>query len=157
MQKEAFARLLIEVYERCRKDRSQVTIADLMQVCKEIRSAFDDCFIVIDALDESNGKRHRKEISDILEDLELAKFKILITSRPHPQDIERRFHKALQIQAFASEEDIRNFCCSKIDGNEDIRELVDETLREDIISTMSKNAQGMYVTSHRLILIISNI
>jgi hypothetical protein len=157
MQKESFPRFLFELYERWRKDRSQVTIADLMQGCKEIRIAFENCFIVVDALDESNGPRHRKEISDILEDLGLAKFKILITSRPHPQDIERSFRTAIQIQVSASEADIRHFCCSKIDGNEDIHYLVDDTLREDILSTMSKNSQGMYVLSLDLISILSNV
>lgn len=154
IQRKAFAHPLVELYERCRKDRSQVTVADLLQLCREIRTAFENCFIAIDGLDESDGKRHRKEILGILEDLELVNYKIVITSRPHPRDIERRFRKATQIQVTASEADIRSFCRSTIDGNEDIRDLVDDTLLEDILSTMSTNAQGMYVLNYDCTLII---
>lgn len=148
IQTKASAHLLVKLYERCRNDRSQVTIADLLQVCREIKTAFGSCFVVIDGLDESDSKRHRKEILDTLEGLELAKFKIVITSRPHPQDIERRFRKATQIQVIASEADIKSFCISKMDNNEDIRDLVDDKLRDDILSTMSTNAQGMYVLNY---------
>lgn len=147
IQTNASARLLFELYEKCRKDRSQVTIADLLQVCKDIRPAFANCFVAIDGLDESDSKRHRKDILGILEALELAQFKLVITSRPHPQDIERRFRKASQIRVIACEADIRRFCVSKIDDSEDIRDLIDDKLRDDILSTMSINAQGMYVSN----------
>ena len=154
IQRKASTHLLVELYERCRKDRSQVTVADLLQVCRQIRTTFENCFIVIDGLDESDGKRHRKEILGILEDLELVKYKIAITSRPHPRDIERYFRKATQIQVTASEADIRSFCFYTIDGNEDIRDLVEDILLEDILSTMSTNAHGMYVLNHDCTLII---
>ena len=144
------ARLLAELYEKCRKDRSQVTVADLLQVCRDIRPAFANCFVAIDGLDESDSKRHRKDILAILEALELAQYKLVITSRPHPQDIERRFRKATQIRVTACEADVRSFCISKIDEDEDIRDLIDEKLREDILLTMSANAQGMYVSNKRL-------
>ena len=148
IQMKASPRLLIELYETCRKDRSQVTVANLLQVCKDIRPAFASCFIAIDGLDESDSKRHRKDILGILEALELAQFKLVITSRPHPQDIERRFREATQIRVTASEADIRSFCISKIDDSEDIRDLIDDKLREDILATMSTNAQGMYVSNN---------
>lgn len=144
-QTKTSARLLADLYDKCRTDRSQVAVADLLQVCKDIRRLFASCLIVIDALDESDNKRHRKCILDILEALELAQFKLVITSRPHPQDIERRFRKAAQIRVTACEADIMSFCISKIDDNEDIRDLIDDKLRDDILSTMSTNAQGMYV------------
>lgn len=143
MQTKDSARLLVELYEKCRKDRSQVTVADLLQMCRDVRPAFASCFVLIDGLDESDSKRHRKDILDILEGLELAQFKLVITSRPHPQDIERRFRKATQIQVTACEADIRRFCISKIHDNEDICDLIDDKLRDDILSTMSTNAQGM--------------
>ena len=147
-QRNGLTRPLIDLYGRCKKDRSQVTSADLLQMCREIKTAFKNCFVFIDALDESDGKRHRKEILDILEALEVVKFKIVITSRPHPQDVKRHFRNAKQIQVTASEADIRSFCLSRIEGNEDIRDLVDDQLQEDILLTMSTNAQGMYVLKH---------
>lgn len=147
IQSKASGHLLVELYEKYRKDRSQVTVADLLQVCKDIRHAFANCFIAIDALDESDSKKHRKDILGILEALELAKFKLVITSRPHPQDIERRFRKASQIRVTACEADIRSFCISKIDDSEEICDLIDDKLRDDILSTMSTNAQGMYVST----------
>lgn len=144
-QTKTSARLLFELYENCKKDRSRVTVADLLQMCRDIRPTFASCFVIIDGLDESDSKRHRKDILGILEGLELAQFKLVITSRPHPRDIESRFRKAAQIRVTACEADIRSFCMSKIDENEDIRDLIDDKLREDILSTMSTNAQGMYV------------
>ena len=147
MQTKLSAHLLLELNERYRKDRSQVTIADLLQACKDIRPAFANCFVAIDGLDESDSKRHRKDILDALEALELVQFKLVITSRPHPQDIERRFRKSSQIRVTACEADIRSFCVSKIDDSEDIRDLIDEKLRDDILSIMTTNAQGMYVSA----------
>lgn len=142
-QKNSLNHLLGELYERCRKDRSQATVGDFLQMCRDLRTAFENCFILVDGLDESDGKKHRKEILDILKELELVKFKIAITSRPHLQNIKRHFQRISQLHVTASEKDIRSFCFSKFEENEDIRDLVDDKLQEEIVLTMAKNAQGM--------------
>lgn len=121
--------------------------AELMQILKLVGVTFDRVFIIIDALDECDGKRHRKEILRILKNLEIAPFSLFVTSRPHPQDIKQHFENATRIHVEASEKDLRTFCSRMIDENENINELVDEALREDILSTISRNAQGMYVSS----------
>lgn len=146
VQKACFPPPLLELYEKFKTESSQTLTTELSQVVKQVGITFDRLFVIIDALDECDGKRHRKEILRILKNLRVPPFRIFVTCRPHPQDIKQHFESATRIHVEASERDLRCFCSRMIDDNENVSELVDEALREDILFTISRNAKGMYVS-----------
>lgn len=148
LQKSRFPFLVIELYEQLKRERTHAIAAELLETLQKLGATFDRCFLVIDALDECDGKKHRREVLQILENLKQAHFKIFVTSRPHPHDILRLLGKETRIHVEADEADLKIFCSSMINSNDNLCELVDEALREDIISTIVKNAQGMFVYKH---------
>lgn len=147
-QGKSFPRPLLELHDRYKREPIGLITTELGNVLKQVRTAFDTCFLVIDALDESDGKQHRREILRVIGDLEHAGFSILVTSRPHSHDINQHLINATQIPIKASEADLRMFCTYMVEANENTSDLLDNTLKEDIFSTISRNAQGMYVPNH---------
>lgn len=74
----------------------------------------------------------------------MGSVQLFVTSRPHSHDIKQHFQGTAQIKVEASGADIRTYCLRMMDGNESTCELVEESLRNDVAETISRNAQGMY-------------
>ena len=152
VQKVAFPQPLVDFYERFKQDQPQNVATELSQVFQEVCVTFDKCFIVIDALDECNGKSHRKDVLRILSSLNLQTFRIFVTSRPHPHEIKQQFQNAERIQIEASEADLKSYCRRMIESNESTCDIVDDTMKEEVADIISRNARGMYAISPSRIL-----
>lgn len=141
-QKAVFPQSLLEYYENFKQDQARGSMPELKHVFNEICLTFGQCYIVIDALDECKMD-FRKDVLEILKDLDLTVVQLFVTSRPHSHDIKQHFHGAEQVHVEANEADIKTYCYRMMDDNDITRELVEGTLRADVADTISRNAQGM--------------
>lgn len=111
----------------------------LAQICKH----FSNIYLIVDALDECEFKRNRKPVLNILDRLRETPARILVTSRPHPGDIKKKFDKYPQIAIRANDADIKTFVSQRIDGDDDILELVGEKLKEEIVDRICIMSGGL--------------
>ncbi|KAF8246873.1 hypothetical protein K440DRAFT_630440 [Wilcoxina mikolae CBS 423.85] len=70
-------------------------------------------YIVCDALDETDEHNQRQELLPLFHDMKRARFKIFLTSRPHPADVRESFADALQLQLTPKQDDLRRYICGK--------------------------------------------
>lgn len=135
---------IAELHERFGKQRDHPQLQDLqttlLLTCREFRQIF----IIIDALDECDAKRHRKSFLKVLKDLENTSARVFVTSRPHPDDIKQTLCASPRITVEANDSDIRKYLAHKI-GQDGDTDLIDEPLKEEIVTTIADRAQGMLV------------
>jgi hypothetical protein len=113
----------------------------LIDLCKESPPAY----IIIDALDECESKQ-RKFILETLEALAKTPARVFVTSRPHPDDIQKAFSGWHQITIEAKEIDVRTYIKVALAEDSPIQEILDEALKEDIANAIVGRCQGMYVS-----------
>lgn len=149
-QKPTLPLPVAELHERFGKQGDHPQLDDLettlLLTCREFRQTF----IIIDALDECDAKRHRKAFLKVLKDLENTSARLFVTSRPHPDDIKQTLCAAPRITVEAHDSDIRKYLAHKL-GQDGDTDLIDEPLKEDIVSNIANRAQGMLVDPFRAI------
>ena len=142
-QTSTFPESLVETFDHYKYENAGNLLTSLSIVLRDITDTFLRCYIVIDAFDECTEKRFRKIVLDVLNRLDQAKVRIFLTSRPHPHEIKAVYQNALRIEIKAHQDDLRAYCDSMIDSNENTSDLMDSELREEIITTVSSKADGM--------------
>ena len=142
-RKRPFHPSLLEFYNRSQGDQAQDLMSELYDAIQVMCESFEKCFILVDALDECKNQGYRKEIVGVLKSLPTAKTKIFVTSRPHIHDIKQYFEDALRIHVEASETDVRHYCSRMIEESENATDLMGESLRQQVIDSVSSKADGM--------------
>ena len=104
---------------------------------------YEECFIIIDALDECKHQAHRKEIVQLLESLPRTTSRVFVTSRLHAHDIKEYFEDALRVDVEASETDIKRYCYCMIEQSSSAAELISGPLRQQVVDTIASKAHGM--------------
>lgn len=134
---------IVELYE---KQKSQQKLPQLQELEKALLFScedFNQVFIVIDALDESEEAKHRSSILQILTSLQQRpNVRLFITSRFHPQDIAKVFNSAPRILIEANSSDLRKFLSKTID-NSAAADIIDETFKTDMVERIAVRAQKM--------------
>jgi hypothetical protein len=143
MQLSPLPQVVLDFYELYRRVGFPRSQAEVSQVIRKLSSHFDTCFIVIDALDESDVHSQRQEILKVLTSLEVSTIRIFITSRPHETDIRIALQDASKIEAKAREADIKAYLTQKLENAPRLSKITDEQLRSQIITDISTRAQGM--------------
>lgn len=108
---------------------------------------FSKVFIIIDALDEYiEGDGTRDTLLKGLRNLHLD-IKLLVTSR-HIPTIEREFKNDKRLDIRASDKDVERYLEYRISSNQQLTSHVkkDPSLKDTIVATIVRNAQGMYVS-----------
>jgi hypothetical protein len=151
--KSSLSRPIVELYERFEKQQGRPQLQDLkatlLLTCRE----FHHIFMIFDALDECDAKEHRKSFLEFLKDLEKSSIRVFVTSRPHPYDIKQYLDASPKIMIEASDSDIKKYIAYKIDQGGDT-DLIDEPLKEEIVTTIVNGAQGMCVNLFRKLAIL---
>ena len=104
---------------------------------------FKQVYIVIDALDECDPRDHRKPFLAWLQSLDFCR--VFLTSRPHPNDLQRAFKNYPQITIEASNDDVEKYLRATIADDEDAADLMDDGLVEHVVTTITENAQGLFL------------
>jgi hypothetical protein len=133
------------LHSRLGGNSEQPPLKELESTLQLVCQGFDQTFIIIDALDECDTKKHRDNLLGVLRGLDKSLIRILVTSRPYLGDLIRNLSTYPQIRIEAKATDVRMFLAQKIDEDREVAELFDPVLREEAISAISQAAQGMYV------------
>jgi hypothetical protein len=138
-------RPITELYARFAKERDHIQFRDLKDAFFDVCQGFDRTFVIVDALDECDASRHRQHILSFLKESEKRSISLFVTSRPHLEDIRRAFGNSTQIEIGASTSDIKAYLEDKMDQAPDTADLIDTSLREEILSTIAQNSHGMFL------------
>ena len=134
---------ILSFHDRFKDEQPQNLMIELCNVFQATCEAYERCFIVIDALDECKHQSHRKEIVRALKNLSTEKTSVLVTSRPHPHDVEQYFDDALRMNVEATEADIKQYCSRMIEDSPNARDTLNESLRRQVLDTIASKAHGM--------------
>lgn len=133
-----------DFYRRTKNDiKDQSWFVELQDVLHRVAATFTRCFLVIDALDESDITQ-RPGLFEMLDGLRTrAKIRIFASTRPHLPNIERAFENAATIEVTADEADLRTFLTRMIDRHPDPESIMDDALRTEILEKLCGSAHGM--------------
>ena len=142
-------RQLERLYQDLEPQRRRPSLEELrgllIALCNERRRTF----VVIDAIDECEAMQQRRHFLPLLKSLPQGSTRLFVTSRPSNEDICHTFATAPQIQIAAPESEIQRFVAEKMEERNDFLDRVTPVLRDEIISTVSAQASGMYVSIHK--------
>jgi hypothetical protein len=144
-QKPAVPVPVIEYYQTHKKSEHRPPYTELLAILRQVCGLFDRCFIIVDALDEIDGKKHRGSYVTVLKGLVCSSAQVLVSSRPHAADIEKGLQHASKIRVEAHDADLRLYLGHMLEGDSDMQDLVDEQLKNEILDTLTCNAKGMQV------------
>ena len=120
-------------------------VNDLQDLILSIPTEFNAVYLVIDALDECKVGDCRSEILRAFQAFQVS-MKLLVTSRPHIEDLSDSLAYALEVKLRAIESDIRDYVLQKLETRK-IKKIIgkDEKLKEEIVTTIIEGAHGMQV------------
>ncbi|KAI9771567.1 MAG: hypothetical protein M1839_002760 [Geoglossum umbratile] len=118
---------------------------ELTQVLAMLCSESGNLFFVFDALDESDENTNRGPILGVLDSLIPSTAKLFVTSRSYCLDIKSTFRGCPQIQAEATDADVRSFVDRRISESRRMSAIIKGALREEVIRTIVENSQGMFL------------
>ncbi|EXJ78295.1 hypothetical protein A1O3_09456 [Capronia epimyces CBS 606.96] len=145
----AIPSVVAEFYQRTRNDiKDQTWFHDLLTVLRSVVAMYKSCFIVVDALDEADIQSQRSGFFEVIDAARIpsnGKVQVLATLRPHVLNIRGRFHDPLVINIRADPGDLRGFLERTIDDHPDLEYPMDDELKEQILTTLSDNANGLFL------------
>ena len=142
---------LEKLYKELDKENRRPTQTQMSSLLRSMCITYNQTFLLVDALDECNVDERQALISDLLA-LRGFGAKLLLTSRPNPEDLKTKLHNVPQIEIKAIESDIRSYVAEKLEDNEQFRRRLRGTTCsvKDIIDTIGKSTDGMYALIHVL-------
>lgn len=120
------------------------TLYDYRHLLLSFCGRFRRTYILVDALDECSVEV-RAAFIPILKGLEEASVRLLVTSRPNPEDIKVHFQEVPGVAIRATKLDIRLYVREKIKSNEIFRRRITESQFAEIVEAIETRASGMYV------------
>lgn len=133
------------MYKRLDQGHEKLKLDDIKSLlCLFCRENPRTCFL-LDALDECDSNKQRGQIISLLKTLVNASAKLLIMSRPHPQDIHRSFEGCTKLEIVGNAFDIRSYVKQKIEMSDELSELIDVNLKEEIVDRVTSQASNMLV------------
>ena len=138
---------LAKLYKSCHDGRSQPSLESLQYVFLTILDAFDDVFIILDALDECT---ERKDLLNWIKEMtswRKGKLHLLATSRSE-EDIAKHLRlldpNHVYIKQDLVSHDIERYIDSILDGEDSFERWGDE-IKAKIKNKLLENARGMFV------------
>ena len=118
-------------------------VNELQELLLSITKEFNAVYLVIDALDECKDSDCRSEVLRAFQAFQ-ASMKLLVTSRPHLEDLNDSLAHAYQVKLRAVESDIRDYVYKKLETRK-IKKILgkDEGLKEEIVTSIVNGAHGM--------------
>lgn len=116
---------------------------ELQDLLLSITEEFDAIYLVIDALDECKAGDCRSELLSAFQAFQVS-MKLLVTSRPHSDDLNDGLAHAAQVKLRAVESDIRAYVEKKLETRK-IQKILgkDTKLKEEIVTSIVESAHGM--------------
>jgi len=142
-------KVLVELYAHCGNGHQEPTLDDLQNILQRIIDGFSSTFIILDALDECT---EREKLLNWIQTFILEKdinlgLHLIATSRPE-QKIEDKFkpYHYLDLVEESENHDLLAYLDYQLQNDADLQKWNSE-IQERIKSTLTKQADGMYVLS----------
>lgn len=123
---------ILTLHEKFLTAEKRPSSQEIFSAIETIAKDFTTVFLVFDALDECDEDLQRTEVLAYLLKLLHPPFKILVTSRPHPRDINAAFAESPAVTIFANSKDIELFIKQRI-ADERTRGV---TVKPDLVDTI---------------------
>ena len=146
---KALPQQLEEMHKELEHQKRRPSFDELRKLLIALCNQYDRTYIIVDALDECEAIRERRLLMPVLEILPRTSGRLFVTSRPNNEDISNTFGKESKVTIAASESDLRQYVTERIAeqaGSASVTRSNPE-LKENIISTVSVGASGMYEPS----------
>ena len=143
---KALPQQLEEMHKKLEYQRRRPSFDELKRFLIDLFKQYERIYVVVDALDECDAMRERRLLLPVLEELPRTSGRLFVTSRPNNEDISNTFGKQSKITIAASELDLRQYVAERI-AEEEFRTSATKfkpELKENIISSVSAGASGMY-------------
>jgi len=134
---------LTKLFHSCHDGGSQPTVKSLQATLILILEAFDDVYIVLDALDEC---AERRDLLKWITEMKKDKLHLLVTSRPE-EDIAMRLRLLEPDNVCMEPELVKSDIARYIDSVLDEENQWSNDMKVTIKSTLLERAGGMYVRS----------
>lgn len=133
---------VLDLHRRMTRQQKQPKQQDLEEALLRTCGEFDRVFFVIDALDECR-KSQRNAVLRVLGNIsQCSSISMLITSRPHAEDISKAFNGSHKIVIEAKPSDIKKYVDNKIEDNDGLN-TVDNKFRDLIVERVSQGSHQM--------------
>ena len=133
---------VLDLHQRMTRQQKQPKQQDLEEALLRTCSEFDRVFFVIDALDECS-KSQRNAVLRVLGNIsQCSSVSMLITSRPHAEDISKAFNGSHKIVIEAKPSDIKKYVDNKIEDSDGL-DAIDNKFRNLIVERVSQGSHQM--------------
>ena len=143
-----------EFYQKTRDDmKDQAWFQNVLVLMQQVASSYDTIFMVVDALDELESNSRRDSFFAILNRLRASKpvVKAFASTRPHVTDLDEAFPNCLKIEVAASPQDLRLHVRKLVEQKHAASAVMDDQLKESIISELCDSAGGMFLLPSLLV------
>ena len=120
--------------------------AEILKLLISTLRTLERSYVCIDALDEF-PEEYRPELFRSLAQItrESLGTRLFVTGRQHIREVGRYFTGGAEIQIIPSEEDIKKYLSMRL-RNDTQPAIMNDSLREEILTTIPKKISEMYVT-----------
>ena len=133
---------VLDLHQRMRRQQRQPKQQDLEDALLRTCSEFDRVFFVIDALDECTKSQRNAVLRTLNKICQCSPVSMLITSRPHAQDISKAFEGSHKIVIEAKPSDIKKYVENKIADSDEL-ETINNGFRDLIIEGVNQGSHQM--------------
>lgn len=142
---EEIPKPISDAYDQRSNSGPHLTELEIRKFVQSLLSPTRVAYIVIDALDECAAD-HREFILSFVRELRMNRnVRILITSRPHVQDINDCLQMERKVLIEADSEDLSKYISHRLHDLK-LKDKVDSSLPQKIIEKLVEGAGGMHVS-----------
>lgn len=134
-----------KLYGDLKPEKRAPDSVQLLSVLAALLGQFTTTMVVLDALDECEEK-HLDQILSVIEDLQRSGAKLLVTSRPHRDRVQRAMQNADKIDIVTQVDDLKTYITTKLANSVEMQGLPTD-IKEDIFCKVVENGSGMFVLS----------
>ena len=132
-----------DLYEKFGNQGRSTQLRDLEEAFLSTSADFRQVFVIIDALDECNDGNNRRTLLKFLAALQHhSSIRLLVTSRPHLQDMRSVLGTACQICIEAKDADLRAYLTEELKAS-GAHDIIDEEFRTEIVNKIIDRSQKM--------------
>ncbi|KAJ5979933.1 hypothetical protein N7481_007231 [Penicillium waksmanii] len=144
-RKKIIPPMLRDTFEKSRHEGRKPFPSELKEILFSVTASFEDCFILIDAMDEFSisDTTHLPQFIHTLDELATSGVNILVTSRAPPSPPLKCKHIVKTIHA--NETDISSYVAHALHTDDSLVDILDKTLERDISQTVVEQAKGMFL------------
>ncbi|KAK3946180.1 hypothetical protein QBC46DRAFT_1825 [Diplogelasinospora grovesii] len=140
---EALPGMPQSVTERYEKDTSkEFPLHETEKLLTEVVGMFGCVYLIIDALDECETTNRGRFLEPVTRLTKAGNVRLLVTSRPHIQDVNDRFEGQPSLRIEAQADDVRKYLYQELDHG-GIRDIADDSFIDRLVQRLTEGAGGM--------------